>query len=70
MWDQEKEHRKMFDQLLPKYRTRPTVVRILIYITFRNQGSALLSPKMAMACTAAVETVITEHCNDQIRTCV
>lgn len=30
-------------------------------------GTALLGPKMAMACTAAVETVITDHYNDQIR---
>jgi ubiquinone biosynthesis monooxygenase Coq7 len=27
----------------------------------------MLGPKMAMACTAAVETVITDHYNDQIR---
>jgi len=26
MWDQEKEHKKKFDELLPKYRTRPTVM--------------------------------------------
>lgn len=26
MWDQEKEHRKKFDELLPKYRARPTVM--------------------------------------------
>lgn len=32
-----------------------------------SSGSALLGPKMAMACTAAVETVITDHYNDQIR---
>lgn len=26
MWDQEKEHKKTFDELLPKYRTRPTAM--------------------------------------------
>lgn len=26
MWDQEKEHKKKFDELLPKYRARPTVM--------------------------------------------
>lgn len=31
-------------------------------------GSALLGPKAAMACTVAVETVIVNHYNDQLRT--
>lgn len=31
-------------------------------------GSALLGPKAAMACTVAVESVIVEHYNDQLRT--
>ena len=26
MWDQEKEHKKTFDELLPKYRARPTAM--------------------------------------------
>ena len=26
MWDQEKEHKKKFDELLPKYRARPTAM--------------------------------------------
>jgi len=26
MWDQEKLHKKTFDELLPKYRTRPTAM--------------------------------------------
>ena len=30
-------------------------------------GSALLGREAAMACTVAVEAVITEHYNDQIR---
>jgi ubiquinone biosynthesis monooxygenase Coq7 len=30
-------------------------------------GSALLGRKAAMACTQAVETVITQHYNDQLR---
>lgn len=88
MWDQEKEHRKKFDELLPKYRARPTVMlpiwniagfalgagndkminmTMMWYMMIFLSGSALFGPKMAMACTAAVETVITEHYNDQIR---
>nr|CAD7257231.1 unnamed protein product [Timema shepardi] len=31
-------------------------------------GSALLGPKAAMACTVAVESVIVDHYNDQLRT--
>lgn len=31
-------------------------------------GSAALGPKAAMACTVAVESVIVEHYNDQLRT--
>lgn len=31
-------------------------------------GTALLGEKAAMACTVAVETVIVEHYNDQLRT--
>jgi hypothetical protein len=31
-------------------------------------GSALLGKRAAMACTVAVEEVITEHYNDQLRT--
>lgn len=30
-------------------------------------GTALMGPKAAMACTVAVETVIVEHYNDQLR---
>lgn len=30
-------------------------------------GSALVGKEMAMACTIAVETVITEHYNEQIK---
>ncbi|XP_046444498.1 5-demethoxyubiquinone hydroxylase, mitochondrial-like [Daphnia pulex] len=69
MWDQEKEHRKKFDELLPKYRARPTVMLPIWNVAgfALGAGSALLGPKMAMACTAAVETVITDHYNDQIR---
>lgn len=32
-----------------------------------GSATALLGPKSAMACTVAVERVITEHYNDQIR---
>lgn len=34
---------------------------------FLGAGSALLGDKAAMACTVAVETVIVDHYNDQLR---
>jgi len=69
MWDQEKEHKKKFDELLPKYRARPTAMLPIWNVAgfVLGAGSALMGPKMAMACTAAVESVITDHYNDQIR---
>lgn len=69
MWEQEKEHRQKFESLINKYRVRPTAM-----IPFWNiagfalgAGTALLGEKAAMACTVAVETVIVEHYNDQLR---
>ena len=95
MWEGEKEHRKKFDELLPKYQTRPTAMlpiwnvagyllgagkrTVNFWLNYRlrmhvmqtrilwNPGTALFGPKMAMACTAAVETVIADHYNNQIR---
>lgn len=38
-----------------------------LYIEIIHAGTALLGPKAAMACTVAVESVIVEHYNDQLR---
>ncbi|XP_052562633.1 5-demethoxyubiquinone hydroxylase, mitochondrial [Culex pipiens pallens] len=69
MWEQEKVHKAEFDRLMVKYRARPTVL-----LPFWNlagfalgAGTALLGEKAAMACTVAVESVIVEHYNDQLR---
>uniref|UniRef100_A0A2M4C0J9 5-demethoxyubiquinone hydroxylase, mitochondrial n=1 Tax=Anopheles marajoara TaxID=58244 RepID=A0A2M4C0J9_9DIPT len=69
MWEQEKVHKEEFDRLLYKYRARPTAL-----LPFWNvagfalgAGTALLGEKAAMACTVAVESVIVEHYNDQLR---
>ncbi|XP_058176525.1 5-demethoxyubiquinone hydroxylase, mitochondrial [Anopheles ziemanni] len=69
MWEQEKVHKKEFDRLINKYRARPTAL-----LPFWNvagfalgAGTALLGEKAAMACTVAVESVIVEHYNDQLR---
>ncbi|OON17867.1 ubiquinone biosynthesis protein COQ7, partial [Opisthorchis viverrini] len=69
MHDQEKAHLKKFESLIPRYRVRPTAL-----LPFWNVaglalgvGSALFGKKAAMACTVAVESVISEHYNSQIR---
>ncbi|XP_024890114.1 5-demethoxyubiquinone hydroxylase, mitochondrial [Temnothorax curvispinosus] len=69
MWDQEKRHRLKFEELIRKHRVRPTVLTPLWNIAgfALGAGTALMGEKAAMACTVAVETVIVEHYNDQLR---
>jgi len=69
MWDQEKEHLRVFETLIPKYRARPTALLPIWNIAgfALGAGTAILGEKAAMACTVAVETTITEHYNNQIR---
>lgn len=69
MWDQEKRHREKFEELIRKHRVRPTVMTPLwnVMAFALGAGSAMLGDKAAMACTVAVETVIVEHYNDQLR---
>ncbi|CAG8635775.1 15906_t:CDS:2, partial [Cetraspora pellucida] len=69
MWDQEKHHLRMFDEMIPRYRVRPTLLRpIWEAVGFiLGAGTALMGKEAAMACTEAVETVIGEHYNDQLR---
>jgi len=69
MWDQEKLHRAKFEELISAYRVRPTVMTPLWNVAgfALGAGTAMLGEKAAMACTVAVETVIVEHYNDQLR---
>lgn len=69
MWDQEKRHRAKFEELIRKYRVRPTALTPLWNVAgfALGAGTALMGEKAAMACTVAVETVIVEHYNDQLR---
>uniref|UniRef100_A0A224XYE3 5-demethoxyubiquinone hydroxylase, mitochondrial n=1 Tax=Panstrongylus lignarius TaxID=156445 RepID=A0A224XYE3_9HEMI len=69
MWQQEKQHRAKFEELINKHRVRPTALLPIWDIAgfALGAGSALLGTKGAMACTVAVESVIVEHYNDQIR---
>ncbi|XP_054279322.1 5-demethoxyubiquinone hydroxylase, mitochondrial [Macrosteles quadrilineatus] len=70
MWEQEKFHKAKFEELINKYRVRPTALIPLWNIAgfALGAGTALLGPKAAMACTVAVESVIVDHYNDQLRT--
>lgn len=69
MWDQEKEHRKKFEDLIIKHRVRPTALIPLWNVAgfVLGAGTAMMGQKAAMACTVAVETVIVEHYNEQLR---
>lgn len=69
MWEQERKHRQEFERLVGEYRVRPTVMTPIWNIAGFALGAstALMGKKAAMACTVAVETVIVEHYNDQLR---
>jgi ubiquinone biosynthesis monooxygenase Coq7 len=63
MAEQEHQHLRTFDRLLPERRVRPTVLSPLWHAAGFALGAAtaLLGEKAAMACTVAVEEVIDEH---------
>ena len=69
MWEQEKDHLKAFQLLSLTHRAPHSLLAPFWSAAglALGAGSALLGPKSAMACTVAVEKVITEHYNDQIR---
>ncbi|CAD5123762.1 unnamed protein product [Dimorphilus gyrociliatus] len=69
MWDQEKVHLETFQKLIPEYRSRPTVLMPIWNVAgfLLGAGTAMMGKEAAMACTVAVETVIGEHYDDQIR---
>lgn len=69
MWEQEKHHRETFEKLIQRHRVRPTALLPFWDLAgfALGAGSALLGEKGAMACTVAVESVIVNHYNDQLR---
>ncbi|ORY89546.1 ubiquinone biosynthesis protein Coq7 [Syncephalastrum racemosum] len=69
MWDQEKKHLERFDDLVVQHRVRPSLLRPLWEVAgfAVGAGTALLGKEAAMACTEAVETVIGNHYDDQLR---
>lgn len=70
MLSQEVVHLRNLERVLPERRARPSALLPLWDVAgyALGYGSALLGEKAAMACTTAVETVITEHYDGQIRT--
>lgn len=69
MWEQEVYHRDTFNQLQLKHRVRPSLITPIwkVGAIVMGAGTALISKEAAMACTEAVETVISGHYNEQLR---
>lgn len=65
---QEDVHLAAFNKLLPAHGVRPTALLPLWHVAgyALGVGSALLGEKAAMAATVAVESVITEHYDEQL----
>jgi ubiquinone biosynthesis monooxygenase Coq7 len=63
MADQEAEHLAAFDKLVVERGVRPTALAPIWHAAgfALGAGTALLGERAAMACTAAVESVIDEH---------
>ena len=66
---QEKRHLDHFDQLMTDRGIRPTILQPVWNVAGHALGAvtALISPRAAMACTAAVETEIDKHYSEQLR---
>ncbi|PIL30460.1 hypothetical protein GSI_07159 [Ganoderma sinense ZZ0214-1] len=69
MWDQEKKHLAVMNKLQIQHHVRPTLLWNLARIGGYTLGAltALMGKEAAMACTEAVETVIGEHYDDQLK---
>ncbi|KAL0073590.1 ubiquinone biosynthesis protein COQ7 [Phycomyces blakesleeanus] len=69
MWEQEKQHLERFNHLIGEHRVRPSLLRPVWEVAGFALGAAtaLMGKEAAMACTEAVETVIGNHYDDQLR---
>ena len=67
---QEERHLRHFDEILPARGVRPTLLQPLWNHAGHALGAvtALIGPRAAMACTAAVETEIDRHYSEQLAT--
>lgn len=68
MADQEAAHRARFDAMIAERGVRPTALQPLWSVAGFALGAAtaLIGPKAAMACTAAIETEIDRHYTAQL----
>ncbi|KAI0262878.1 COQ7 protein [Gloeopeniophorella convolvens] len=69
MWEQEKKHLAVMNKLQVQHRVRPTALWEVAKVAGFGLGAvtALMGKEAAMACTEAVETVIGEHYDDQLK---
>lgn len=69
MQAQEEKHLKRFDDMLVERGLRPTLLQPFWHVAGYALGAAtaLMGPNAAMACTAAVETEIDRHYEEQRR---
>ena len=65
---QEREHLRHFDDLLAERGIRPTILQPVWAVAGHALGAAtaLIGPKAAMACTAAIEDEIDAHYSEQL----
>lgn len=65
---QEEQHRARFDAMISRRGVRPTALKPVWDIAGFALGAAtaLIGPKAAMACTAAIETEIDRHYGEQL----
>ncbi|MDP3371631.1 MAG: demethoxyubiquinone hydroxylase family protein [Candidatus Paracaedibacteraceae bacterium] len=68
MAEQEQEHLDAFQQMIIERRVRPSLLQPIWYVGGFLMGAltAAMGRNVAHACTAAVETVIDKHYQDQI----
>lgn len=68
MAEQETVHRAKFDALIARRGVRPTALQPVWNVAGFALGAAtaLIGPKAAMACTAAIETEIDRHYTEQL----
>lgn len=69
MWDQEIHHHATFDAMQTELRCRPSLLTPLWKAGAFGLGvvGGLAGKEVAMACTEAIETVIGNHYNEQLR---
>ncbi|KAF8522114.1 COQ7 protein [Hysterangium stoloniferum] len=69
MWDQEKKHLAVMNKLQIQHNVRPTILWEAAKVAGFGLGAvtAFMGKEAAMACTEAVETVIGEHYDDQLK---